>query len=217
MTGQEPAACVLLLHGMFRSAYAMALLSHDLARAGYRVRNIAYPTRPYDVAELARRYVEPAVASCGTTQPVHMVTHSLGGILVRCYLQTARLPPGSRIVMLGPPNHGSEITDRLRYWPLYRWLMGSVGQQLGTGPDGIARQLQPIDPEVGVIAGRDTLQPWFSRLIPGEDDGVVSVESARLPEMRDFIVVDSSHTLMMFDRRVRKQVRHFLATGSFRH
>ena len=146
-----------------------------------------------------------------------MVTHSLGGLLVRCYLQAARLPPGSRIVMLAPPNHGSEVADRLRHWPLYRWLMASVGQQVGTGPDGIAQQLMPIAEEVGVIAGRQTLQPWFSRLIPGENDGVVSVESARLAEMRDFIVVDSSHTLMMFDRRVRQQVRHFLATGRFLH
>ena len=109
------------------------------------------------------------------------------------------------------------IRDRLCSWPVYRWLMADVGQQVRTGPDGIGWRLQPVAEEIGVIAGRRTAQPWFSRLIPGEDDGVVSVASTRLPEMRDFIVVDSSHTLMLLDRGVHRQIRHFLLTGGFLH
>lgn len=217
MTADASSAWVILLHGMARSEHSMSPLARDLEREGYRVRNVGYPTRPYDVAGLAERYLRPAVEACGRTRPVHLVTHSLGGILVRCYLQSGSLPPGSRIVMLAPPNHGSEIADHVRYWPLYRWLMGHVGQQIGTGPDGIVHQLRPIREEVGVIAASRSLQPWFSWLIPGENDGAVSVASTRLAEMRDFIVVDSSHTLLMFNRTVRDQVRYFLATGRFRH
>jgi hypothetical protein len=205
----------MLLHGMARTANSMKPLAKDLRRAGYRISNIAYPTRPYDIDGLVDRYVRPAVAACGNDRPVHVVTHSLGGILIRRFMQDGELPPDSRIVMLAPPNRGSEVADHVRHWPLYRWMMGRVGQQLGTGADSIVHRLKPIGVEVGVIAARRSIQPWFSRLIPGEDDGAVSVASTRLVEMRDFVVVDSSHTLMMFNRQVRRQVRHFLQEGCF--
>jgi triacylglycerol lipase len=208
---------VVLLHGMARSSASMGPLAGDLRRAGYRIRNQDYPTRSHDIAGLVERYVRPAVRSCGERTAVHVVTHSLGGILIRYYLQAATLPRGSRIVMLAPPNHGSEVADHVRHWPLYRWLMGQVGQQLGTGPDSIVNRLRPIDAEIGVIAARRSLQPWFSPLFSGENDGAVSVASARLAEMHDFIVVDSSHTLLMFSREVRRQIRQFLAHGRFLH
>ncbi len=210
-------ACVVLLHGMARSARSMAPLAGDLRRAGYRVRNASYPSRPYDVDGLVERFVAPAIAGCDSRRPIHVVTHSLGGILIRAYLQDHTLPPNSRVVMLAPPNRGSEVADHVRDWPLYRWITGRVGQQLGTGRDAVYRRLRRLSNEVGVIAGRRSLQPWFSRLLPGEDDGAVSVASARLDEMRDFIVVDASHSLLMFQRRVRAQVLHFLAHGRFAH
>lgn len=208
---------VVLLHGMARTARSMAPLARDLQRAGYRVRNVGYPTRRHDVEGLVDHYVQPALLACGTSQPVHVVTHSLGGILIRHYLQHSSLPPGSRIVMLAPPNQGSEVADHVRHWPPYRWLMGPVGQQLGTGPDSIVHRLRPIGADVGVIAARRSLQPWFSRLLPGEDDGAVSVASTRLPEMRDFIITDSTHSLMMFSAAVRRQVLRFLESGHFAH
>ena len=208
---------MVLLHGMARSSRSMAPLAGDLRRIGYRVKNVSYPTRPYDVLGLVDRYVAPAIAACDQALPIHVVTHSLGGILIRAYLQAHALPKGSRVVMLAPPNRGSEVTDHIRYWPLYRRMMGRVGQQLGTGRDAVFRQFKPINAEVGVIAANRSLQPWFSRLIPGEDDGAVSVASTRLDEMQDFIVIDSNHALLMFNYRVRAQVRHFLAEGRFQH
>ncbi len=214
---QETAAWVILLHGMARSARSMKPLASDLCRAGYRVRNQAYPTRPHDVDELSRRYVAPAIDACRDGTPIHVVTHSLGGILIRAYLQNHALPPGSRVVMLAPPNQGSEVADHVRGWPLYRWWMGRVGQQLGTGPDAIVHRLGRIDAELGVIAANRSLQPWFSRLLPGPDDGAVAVSSTRLPEMRDFIVIDTSHSLLMFNRQVRHQVLQFIRKGRFEH
>jgi hypothetical protein len=190
-------------------------IAADLRKAGYRVHNLDYPTRPYGVEGLVQRFVAPAIEACDRRQPIHLVTHSLGGILVRYYLQSAKLPEGSRIVMLAPPNQGSEVADFVRPWAPYRLFMGRVGQQLGTGPDGIARRLGPIAAEVGVIAANRSLQPWFLPLLPGENDGAVSVASTRLPEMRDFIVVATNHTLVMLHPRVRRQVIHFLANGRF--
>ena len=209
-------AAVVLLHGMARSSRSMLPLAADLRREDYAVSNVGYPTRPYEIVEIVARYVAPAIARCSHTAPVHVVTHSLGGILIRAYLQNRRLPAGSRIVMLAPPNQGSEVVDHVRSWRLYRFFMGRVGQQLGTGPDAICRRLASVDAEIGVIAASRSLQPWFSRLLPGDDDGAVSVASTRLPEMRDFIVTDTSHSLIMFDSHVRSQVRYFLAHGCFR-
>jgi pimeloyl-ACP methyl ester carboxylesterase len=216
VTGARSEAKVVLLHGMAQTPLSMVPLGHDLRREGYVVHNIGYPTRPYDVGELARRYLAPVVKAAGDGAPVHLVTHSLGGIIARQYLQTASLPPGSRIVMLAPPNHGSEVADFVRNWTPYRWLMGAVGQQLVTTADGIVHRLGPVDTEVGIIAGNRTIQPWFSWLIPGQDDGAVSVASARLEGMRDFIVVSGSHTFMVVKREVRAQVVYFLRHGRFR-
>lgn len=214
---EKTAPLVLLLHGMARTKRSMRPLAASLRRAGFRIVNVGYPTRPHDIQTLVERYLQPAIAACAGEQPLHVVTHSLGGILIRCYLQSASLPAGSRVVMLAPPNQGSEVADHVRNWLPYRLWMGRVGQQLGTGRDSIVHQLQAVDAEVGVIAARQSIQPWFSRLLPGEDDGAVSVASTRLPEMRDFIVVDSSHSLMMFNRQVHAQVVQFLSCGRFRH
>jgi pimeloyl-ACP methyl ester carboxylesterase len=216
MHGDDRRGSVVLLHGMARSARSMRPVARVLDAAGFQVSAVDYPTGPYNVSGLVERYVAPAIAKRPADQPIHVVTHSLGGILIRAYLQNRDLPTGSRIVMLAPPNHGSEVADRVRRWAPYRWWMGAVGQQLGTGPDGIARQLRPVDAEVGIIAARRSLQPWFSLLLPGPDDGAVSVASTRLPEMQDFLVVDASHSLVMFDRRVQQEVLHFLLHGRFR-
>lgn len=207
---------VILLHGMARSPSSMRPLATALKRAAYRALNVGYPSRPYGVEELVERYVRPAFdARICNGLPVHVVTHSLGGILLRYYLQLVDLPAGSRIVMLAPPNHGSEVADHVRSWPMYRWWTGRVGQQMGTGEDGIVHGLKPVKAEIGIIAANRSIQPWFSTLIPGPDDGAVSVEGTRLPEMADFTVVASSHSVLMFNRKVREQVLYFLAEGRF--
>jgi hypothetical protein len=202
---------------MAQTSLSMAPLARDLRRAGYAVDNVGYPTRRYDIAQLAQRYLAPAVAAADNNGPIHLVTHSLGGIIARQYLQSHALPAGSRIVMLAPPNHGSEVAEFVRSWPPYRWMMGTVGQQLGTGAESIVHRLRPVDAEIGVIAGNRTIQPWFSWLIHGADDGAVSVASTRLDGMRDFIVIEASHTLLLVNRRARRQVLRFLRDGSFQH
>jgi hypothetical protein len=146
-----------------------------------------------------------------------MVSHSLGGILIRQYLQNHTLPEDSRIVMLSPPNQGSELADHLRSFRLYHWITGPAGQQLGTQPDSVPRQLGPVDAPVGVITGSTSWNPFYSYLIPGPDDGKVAVEHARLQEMADFLVVPASHTFIMEDDDVIAQTIHFLQLGRFDH
>src|SRR5690606_8922453 len=138
---------------------------------------------------------------------IHFVTHSLGGILLRHGLQHWPLSPQrlGRAVMLAPPSQGSEVVDRLRRWPLLPRLMGPAFLQLGTDPASMPLQLLQLETaglplELGIIAGRRSLEPWFSRWLEGEGDGKVSVLRSRHPAMTDFRVMDVNHTFIMNDR-----------------
>lgn len=195
----------------------MWALSRYLAKSGYRMVNYGYPSTRASIEQLSREHVSAAIAMCSVYSPqrLHFVTHSLGGILLRTYLQNSTLPEGSRVVMLSPPNQGSELADQLKGKRFYRWLTGPAGQQLGTGANDIPKSLGAVDAEIGIITGRKTLEPWFSRLLPGEDDGKVSVEAAKLREMKDFLVVDSSHPFIMNNRNVFEAVVSFLRYGKF--
>ena len=135
---------------------------------------------------------------------------------MRHYLQRHSLPPGSRVVMLSPPNRGSEISDLLKDFFLYRWIMGPAGQQLGTSAKSLPNRLGPVNVPVGIITGDRSLDPWLSIRMPGPDDGKVSVASARLPEMADFLVVHRSHGFIMNGPEVIAQTSHFLKYGMFK-
>jgi alpha-beta hydrolase superfamily lysophospholipase len=208
---------VILLHGMGRSRLSMALLAFSIRRQGFRTVNIDYPSTRKSIEALSEEYLAPAIAACKEqgAAKIHIVTHSLGGIIARQYLQNHSLPEGSRIVMLSPPNKGSEVTDALRNSLLYKLATGPAGQSLGTEAGSLPNRLQPVQVEIGIITGSRSSDPWFSRLFPGEHDGKVSVERARLEEMVDFLVVSRGHTLIMNSKYVMQQVVYFLRHGSF--
>ncbi len=216
----EGETCVILLHGLGRTPLSMLPLKFALDRAGYRTVNQGYPSLAQPIEELATAHVPAALAKCaaGPGTPVHFVAHSMGGILVRHYLQDNRLPEGSRMVMLGPPNHGSELIDEFADKAWFS-VMGPAALQLGTDAGSLPANLAPVDLEIGVIAGTrtglDTLLQQAAPL-PGPNDGKVSVASARLDEMQDFLTVDESHTFMLADSQVFQQVVAFLADGRFR-
>jgi pimeloyl-ACP methyl ester carboxylesterase len=209
---------VVLLHGMGRSALSMKRLEWALVNRGYRVVNVSYPSTRFAVEQLTDRHLRPALQAVERSSPtrVHFVTHSLGGILLRHYLAAHALTNLGRVVMLGPPNRGSEVADVLRRWSCYRLLVGPAGLQLGTGERDLPRTLGPARFEVGIIAGDRSLNPFLSRLLPGPDDGKVSVAGARLDGMADFLVVHHSHTWLPWRKAVVQQVVAFLETGRFR-
>ena len=213
------AACVILLHGLGRTSDSMSEIANSLVASGYLVWNESYPSRDKPVGELAVDAITPALEFCqdNNIKEIHFVTHSLGGILVRYYLQDHVIEQLGRIVMLSPPNKGSEIADQLKEFKLYKFVTGPAGQQLGTDESSIPNQLKPIEGEIGVIIGNSTSDPWFSWLIPGEDDGKVSVARARLDEMKDFLVVEQGHTFIMKKKQVIQQAEYFLQHGEFDH
>ncbi|MEN8259320.1 MAG: alpha/beta fold hydrolase [Pseudomonadota bacterium] len=209
---------VVILHGLGRTHFSMAKVERALARAGFRTHNVGYPSTRHDIDTLTKDYIGPVVETCRHqgAESIHFVTHSLGGILVRRYLQTHVLPEGSRIVMLVPPNQGSELAEWLRKFRLYRWLLGPVGQQLGTEESSVPRSLKPVDAEIGVIAGNDDSFSPFSFLFEGDNDGKVAVERAKIPEMKDFLIVAQGHAFLMNDAAVIEQILFFLKNGRFR-
>jgi pimeloyl-ACP methyl ester carboxylesterase len=150
-------------------------------------------------------------------QPVHFITHSLGGILVRHYLSRHSLHDLGRVVMLSPPNQGSEATDALRDLWLYEWYNGPAGQQLTTSPDGLPTRLGAVDYPVGVITGNRHVffDAWLADLFPGEHDGKVSVERAKVEGMSDFLVLPYAHPFIMDADEVIAQSLFFLRHGRF--
>jgi pimeloyl-ACP methyl ester carboxylesterase len=192
-------------------------MERKLERAGFQVVNVGYPSREHPVQQLAEQAVTEGLEGCENlgAEPIHFVTHSLGSILVRYYFQQHSDPRLARVVMLGPPNQGAELVDTLAEFPGFGLLNGPSGLQLGTSEDGITDSLGAVDFELGVIAGDQAINPFFAALIPGPDDGKVSVESTRVAGMKEHIVMPVTHTWMMFNNEVIEQVVSFLRTGRF--
>lgn len=209
--------CVVLLHGLGRGAGAMGEIEDKLLEQGYSVWNDGYASREADVATLAQQSISEGLGYCEefSAPQVHFVTHSLGGILVRQYLQHNDIAELGKIVMLAPPNHGSEVSDYLKQYDWFESLIGPVGPALSTAPDSVPNSLKPIPGVIGIITGDTSLDPWFSWMFNGPNDGKVSVASARLDEMADFLVVDHGHTFIARGDDVIDQIQYFLQHGKF--
>jgi pimeloyl-ACP methyl ester carboxylesterase len=207
--------CVILLHGLARTSASMNSMQEQLQSSGYQVVNHDYPSRKETVQVLAESAIPEALAACADAKSVHFVTHSMGGILVRAYLLQHELPRLGRVVMLGPPNQGSEVVDRLANVPGFGLLNGPAGKQLGTADTDVPKTLGAVNFELGVIAGTRTLNPLLSQLLPNPDDGKVSVQATKVEGMTDFIALPVSHPLMMNNAAVTEQTLVFLEQGWF--
>ena len=194
----------------------MAPLGRDLVAAGFRVVNVGYDSWRVPAQELSDQLQDSLAACCrGGEESVHFVTHSLGGILVRQYLADHSPAHEGRVVMLSPPNQGSEIVDRLAAIPFLESLLGPTGGELGTDPESLPNRLGPAHFEVGIITGDKSLNPFYSWLIPGPDDGKVGVDRAGLDGAVGLLVVPYSHSFIMNREPVLDEVIHFLKEGRF--
>lgn len=207
---------VILLHGLARGSGSMGTLEKAFKAQGFNVYNIDYPSTSKSIEELVKLLSVQFNSCCRNSKRTHFVTHSLGGILTRVYLQTHRILNIGRVVMIAPPNQGSEIVDHIGDWGAFRAIFGKAGSQLGTKDGHLPKQLAKPYYELGVIAGDAFINPLGWALLPSPNDGAVSVKSTKLSSMQDFIVVNHSHTFIHQMQDTINYAVKFIKTGRFK-
>jgi pimeloyl-ACP methyl ester carboxylesterase len=205
---------VILVHGLWMSGFELGVLRHRLESDG-RLHAVAfsYPSLSGSMGDHVRGLIEFARAQ--QAAELHFVGHSLGGIVILRALQvTDDLPPG-RAVLLGTPVQGSKAAQGVaRMLPFGKAILGAA----------VNEEVIPCAPrewsgrrEIGVLAG--SMGMGLGRLFADlntDHDGTVMVEETRLPGAKDQIVMNISHTGMLFSAEVAQQVGHFLRDGAFR-
>jgi len=147
-------------------------------------------------------------------QTVHFVGHSLGGLMIRAYLEDTKIKNLGRVVLIGTPNKGTTLIDNYQD----SWLIDMVGPMaasLGTDKDSFPNSIADPYYPVGIIAGTSKGND-NEDILPGEDDGIVPLESTKIDGMTDFIKIESGHSMMRYNREVADQTIEFLQNGKFK-
>jgi triacylglycerol lipase len=209
---------LVMLHGWTTGYDNMREARKRFSRAGYHVVNLRYPVRTTPPEILIKDHIKPGIAKHCTDpgRKIHFLTQSLGGVLLRDYLKTDRPANLGRVVMLAPPNNGIEIIDRLGHRRSFAKFFGPTALALETGEKGWPRRLGKADFPLGIIMGDTRVGiPITSRMLPGPDDGIVSLESGKLEGMQQLIRVRAVHTALPTDQEALCQAQHFLEEGKF--
>jgi hypothetical protein len=195
----------------------MSKMETYLSQVGYVVLNCDYPSRADSIENLSNIIIDEALSSIKLKRCtlIHFVTHSLGGILVRSYFSRKTDVRLGRVVMLGPPNKGSEVVDKIGILSVFKFLNGPAGNELGTHNKSVPNQLGRVSFELGVIAGDRSINWINSLMIHGPDDGKVSVERTKVEGMKEHIVVHTTHPFMMRNKKVLRCTLSFLRSGKF--
>ena len=206
---------VILIHGIIRSAKSLSGLEKALEEAGYHVFGFNYPSTRIEIAAAAE-YLHRAIESLEGIEEINLVVHSLGGLVVRAYLEEHGDKRIRRMVMAGVPNLGAHMANRFQKNVLYRAILGPAGQQLVKDPDGYIAKLPTPDFEFAILAGGRSNDSGYNPLIPGDDDGTVTVASTRLPGAADFAIVNSLHSFLINNEQAIDYTVRFLQTGKLR-
>jgi triacylglycerol lipase len=226
LAAQENFEYIVLVHGLCRTSKSMNYLNKKLKAENYKVINFDYNSKKMTVEEISDLLKFEIEKFCtDKTKKINFITHSMGGIVVRYYLVKYKPNNIARIVMLSPPNHGSEIVDRAENSIFLKWIFekynGVNFTKLGKNENFLKKledmeKLQNNKYEIGIITGDRSWNPLFSFWINGRDDGKVSVESAKLDNIKNFLVVDASHTFIMNRKIVFEQIIYFFDNGVFK-
>jgi triacylglycerol lipase len=205
---------VVLLHGLWRGWRAMQPLARALEAAGFSTLNIPYPSGRMPLPQLVT-HVRAQVEKLPTDQPIHFITHSLGGIIARNLLATEITWQPGKIVMLAPPNQGSEIVDWAKKFPLLHRILGPAGGALGKHEVLLTLPALPPHITAAVIMGNRGSIPLFRKLLGPENDGIVSAAGGRIPGLQGFSVVSADHTFIQTHPETIRLSLHFLKTGEW--
>lgn len=209
---------VLLVHGLWNSPISMVKIGGRLNDENYSVINIGYPSTERDVKAISREYLRDVIKkNCpDKTKKIHFVTHSMGGIVVRDYINNSENTNRfGKVIMLAPPNNGSEIIDNVKGIKALEAMIGPAGMELGTDEADTPKSLGEAKVPTGVVIGTGKLIPLLSLFVEEENDGLVTIESAKLEGMKDFKVETSSHTMITFNDQVIEYVVNFLKSEKF--
>jgi len=206
----NPGDAVILLHGLWRSMWAMEPMAKHLNEQGYHTINVPYPSFRKPMEELTE-IIHDALKLHGGDRKVHFVSHSLGGVLVRKMLHLLPEEQAGRVVMLAPPHQGSEIIDWLARCGPLKLTLGPAGMELGSNTFEAPAMPEEIDS--AVIMGKQSAIPFFRKLLDDENDGIVSVERGKIDGMNEFHVLDADHTFIASEPRVMEMTHKFLRDG----
>lgn len=208
---------VIIIHGLAMSPIWMIMAEKRLRKAGYRVHNFGYPSMKKTVEELVADHLDPFIKNLpADLTKLHFLVHSMGGILTRHYLKNYDCPHLGRVVMLGTPNHGSEVVDYMKDWWLFKKIMGPAAQQLTTDESSLPNSLGPVAFECGVIAGTCHWQHFATGpFMPKPSDGLVSLASTMVEGMKDHLSMHIEHSFMASHKKVALQAMHFYEHGTF--
>ena len=206
---------VVVIHGITRSSKATLAMQKRLREEGFLVFGFGYPSTRIDIPRCAQ-YLRRAIASLDGIERIHLVVHSMGGLVVRSYLAGSQDIRLGRLVMIGVPNKGAWLADRLKNNPLYKLVYGPAGQQLVSRADGFIHRLPIPQFPFAIIAGSRGTPNGYNPLDAGDDDGVVSVTSSRLPGAADFLTVKAGHSFLMSNAQVIEAAVRFLKSGRLR-
>jgi pimeloyl-ACP methyl ester carboxylesterase len=207
---------VVLLHGILRTPLSMVGFARFFKKRGVRVLNLGYPSRKHDLAVLVNGIHDPIQRFRETfSGKIHFVGYSMGGLLIRAYLNRYGITGLGRVVLIGTPNGGSEVADYLQNRFLYQWVFGPAGQQLITDQRGFQHLFSPLKAEIGIIAGNKSMPPFGFTMAGTDNDGKVSVVSTHLMEEKDHLTLPTSHMGLLFHPKVRAQMLAFIMRGTF--
>lgn len=192
---------IILLHGLGRTAASMRDIGYTLAKNNYRVTNINYPSTEHTIEWLAEKHLQPKITALDTNTPVHIITHSMGGVITRYYLANNTIDNLGSVIQLAPPNQGSEAADLWNKNIKKQTLLGPALPQMTSNPDSLVSTLPPPNYTLGIIAGKY--------------DKKVSIEKTKITNMTDFLLTRNTHTFIMNDTVVIDAIQHFIKQGHF--
>lgn len=210
---------VIALHGLGDSRSIMQPLCRHLEEHGYNAFPLAYPSTRQPIAEHAKALAE-VLENLEGIDEVNLVGYSMGNIVIRHYFGQAakahRVDPRiKRVVMLAPPNHGAQVATELGGQKWFQLAFGESAQELGRFWAWEEANLATPPCEFGIIAGGLGNGKGFNPLLPGDDDGLVTVDSARLEGARHWLLVPLPHSMIPRDAKVFDRVLRFVDEGRF--
>ena len=209
---------IVLIHGIHGERSDLSLLNEKLQQKGFKTYNFHYPSTKYPIEKLSSNYLKPFLAKLNSqNQSISFLTHSMGGILLRHYLYKNKDIDIEKIIMLAPPNKGSDLVDIFGNNFIFKKRYGPAGQQIGTDLEQNLHLSNLEEYKVGIIAGDKTDHPYFSIFIPGKDDGKVALTNTFIDSDFDFLIVPCGHETILKSKIVLRAVDNYLKKGEFSH